>query len=93
MKKAYKALCAIFAGQRYEKGETVFLTDDEAKAWGSDYVQPIVEKQESTLEEQVETDLKKLSKDDLIEKCKELELPTNGSKADLIERITLSKEA
>lgn len=93
MKKAYIALCAIFVGQRYEKGDTVYLTDDQAKAWGTDYVQLVVEKSETTQEEVQVTDLKKLSKDDLIEKCKTLGLATNGSKADLIERITLNEQA
>lgn len=41
MKKLYKVLSPIGFSGRREIGETIELTDEEAKSIGSDYIEPI----------------------------------------------------
>jgi len=88
----YKVLLPIAYGGRSEKGSVVEMSDDEAKAYGPDYVQPFTaHTTEDVLED--ETALADMSLIALKNKAKALGLSTGGGKADLIERITLHTDA
>lgn len=87
----YKILNPIGYGGRIERGAIVELPDEVAKAYGAEYVEPytgeVVKAQEEKVEE---VPLSKLSVAQLRAKAKDMNLDTEGSKADLIERITLA---
>lgn len=69
---------------------------DLARAkYGVNEVEPITSNDDDATGEDTteEIDLTKLSKDELVKLAKERDLPTSGSKADLIDRIALAAEA
>ena len=84
----FKVQYPVAYGGRREKGEILELTEEQASRLG-DAVSP-VESEVTAPEEVEEKDLDEMSADELKEKAIELELPTSGTKADLIERITLA---
>jgi len=89
--RKYKTLCAIAYGGRIEKGSIVELPDDVAKAYGREYVVPADDADEvdHVVENKSIDDMSLL---ELKSKAEELGLKTSGSKADLIERLTLHTE-
>ena len=89
--RKYKTLCAIEYGGRIEKGSIVELPDDVAKAYGAGYVEPVDDTAEvdHVVAEKAIDDMSLL---ELRAKAEELGLKTTGSKADLIERLTLHTE-
>lgn len=89
--RKYKTLCAIAYGGRIEKGSIVELPDDVAKAYGAGYVEPVDDTAEvdHVVAEKAIDDMSLL---ELRAKAEELGLKTAGSKADLIERLTLHTE-
>lgn len=89
--RKYKTLCAIAYGGRIEKGSIVELPDDVAKAYGREYVVPADDADEvdHVVENKSIDDMSLL---ELKSKAEELGLKTSGSKADLVERLTLHTE-
>lgn len=89
--RKYKTLCAIAYGGRIEKGSIVELPDDVAKAYGEGYVEPVDDTAEvdHVVADKAIDDMSLL---ELRAKAEELGLKTAGSKADLIERLTLHTE-
>lgn len=90
----YKVLKPIGWNGRREKGEVVKLTDEEASAYSSEYIElvtPVVVKEveEIALENKP---LETLKFAELKELAVKLGLDANGSKADLLERITLARQ-
>ena len=87
--KQYKVINPIAhpLGGRVERGEVILLTESEALNFGANVSPVISEKVEVKVEE---VSIEKLSLLELRAKAKELDLSTSGSKADLIERISLS---
>lgn len=119
----YKTLCAIATkAGRAPKGAIVELTEDEAKAFGTDYVVKAEKGAKASdavgansdpeatqtlsgdpaesgdaasddSQDDGEPSLEEMSGDELKAKAKEMGLAVSGSKADLIERITLAEQA
>lgn len=86
-KRTYLVRNPIAYGGRVERGETVMLTDDEAKNFGANVALFF----ESSKPEAVpEKAIGEMTRPELIEKAKALGLSAGGSKADLIERIGLA---
>lgn len=91
--KQYKVLKPIGYGGRKEKGEILSLPEEVAKAIGSEFLEEV--SSANTVKEEVvqeEKPLEKFSKAELEAKAEELGLDSTGSKADLLERITLHLE-
>ena len=88
-KKQYVALVAIGWSGRQEKGAIISLTDHEAAAFSSAQIAPYESKKEVVADEAPleERDIKTLKITELRELAAKLELDTEGSKADLLERI------
>jgi Arc/MetJ family transcription regulator len=86
----YITTCALSVkGTRIEKGQEIELDDDFAKGLASDLIKVGDEVVTETVKaDEVSTD--ELSLEELKAKAKELGLSTRGSKADLIERISLA---
>jgi hypothetical protein len=89
-KKEYKVLNPIAHSGRIERGEIVLLTEDEARNFPNnvELVMPVV----ATVEEP-EKAIDDMGVRELRAKAKGLGLSTEGSKADLLERIALAEEA
>lgn len=89
--RKFKTLCAIAYGGRIEKGSIVELPDDVAKAYGAGYVELVDDTAEvdHVVADKAIDDMSLL---ELRAKAEELGLKTAGSKADLIERLTLHTE-
>jgi glycerol-3-phosphate cytidylyltransferase-like family protein len=90
-----KVLKPIGYGGRVEKGEVIEMTEDYVKSFGPDYV-VLADSAEADEAGATEGDAKELSDmtvGELREKAKSLDLPSGGSKADLIERIELAQNA
>lgn len=96
-RKQYKVLRPIGFSGRQERGTVVSMTDDEARAFGPEFVVPFVAGEEvadAPAKPTVETeDLSALKVAELREMAEGLGLDTDGTKADLVERITLHKNA
>lgn len=91
MKKLYTVLNPIGHSGRLERGATVELTDEEAINYGPEYV-ALVTASKAKVEEVVEeVPLAKQTVAQLRITAEELGLETTGSKADLLERITLAQ--
>ena len=88
----YKVLKPIQHGDRIEAGEVVEMSDDIAKAFGPAYVELYEEVEEVEVVEEEEKSLEEMSKKELQAKAEELGLATDGSKADLIERLTINEQ-
>lgn len=89
----FEALRAVIVrGDRIEKGEIVDINESLAQSIGDNYLKPVDEvvKVEAKEPEVEETDLESLSHAELKKKAEELGLSTRGSKADIIERISLA---
>jgi hypothetical protein len=89
----YLTTCAVLIkGDRVVKGTIVELDPEEAKRYGSDLepVKEVAKVQEP--EPTPEKPLDEMTADELRAKAGELGLSKSGSKADLIERITLHGE-
>lgn len=85
----YKTLCPIsHLGSRVERGEVLDLTDDQAFNYAQD-VQLVVEQPEVAPDVVEDIPLTDMTTEQLKEKATALGLKTSGSKADLVERITL----
>ncbi len=85
-KRQYKVQYAVdFHGDRLDPKSQVDLTEDEASALG-DAVAPV--KAPAGVPIEKETD--ELSVPELRARCRELGLPSDGSKADMLDRIRLS---
>ena len=89
----YKVLKPIGYGGRIEKGEIVELPTEIAENFGSEYVELVSTETEKEIEQETEQDITKLTLAQLRIKAEELKLSTTGTKADLIERITLALDA
>lgn len=90
-KLPYKALRPLGISGRVEKGEVVYLTAEEARAFSADYLEPVSDSVETPVTEDTRP-LDDLSLSELRIKAKDLGLATSGSKADLVERIQLAKQ-
>jgi len=92
MKKLYKAECAFSnQGTRVEKNETLELDENFAKGLGVD-VSEVIDSVEKKEEVQTESaPIGDFSLSELRAKADELGLSKGGSKADLIERISLAQ--
>lgn len=91
LKKKYEVLKPIGFGGRREKGEILDLSKAEADNFGAEYVKEVgaSEAIKKTVEKKP---VDKMTLKELQAFAKELELDTAGSKADLVERITLHLE-
>jgi hypothetical protein len=76
-----------FKGDRIEKGEEIELSAEDAARLGTDVV-PVGGAVVEEIEEE-EKSLDDMTKAELAAKAEALGLPTSGTKADLIEKITL----
>ena len=92
-KKEYEVLHPIAHGGRIERGDTIMLTESQAKNFGSHYV--VEAGKAPTEEEEVQEDLEldEMSHAQLKEKAVELGLARSGSKAEILERIELHLES
>lgn len=90
-----KVLKPIGYGGRHEAGAIIDMTEGYVDSFGPEYVVPAdsasAEEADTTTGE--EKELSDLTVSELREKAKSLDLPSGGSKADLIERIELAKNA
>lgn len=81
-------------GDRVEKGTEIELSEKEAKRFDPADITPVSAIEEEPEEvETPEVPIEEMTAEQLKAKAKELDLKTGGSKADLIERITLHLEA
>lgn len=88
--KTYVTLCAlIIKGSRVERGTKVELDEVEAERLVDDVVEVAVETVSTPVIEQPEKSLEELTVAELKEKAGALGLDTKGTKADLVERISL----
>jgi hypothetical protein len=89
----YLTTCAVLIkGDRVVKGTVVELEPEAAKNYGSD-LEPVGAVTEAQVPEPTpEKPLDEMTADELRAKAEELGLSKSGSKADLIERITLHGE-
>ena len=89
-KKEYKVLNPIGWNGRRERGEIISLTEAEAAAIGGnvELFVPEVPVVEKPLADKPIEDMKKAELESL---AAEMKLDTTGSKADLVESITLAK--
>lgn len=80
-----------YMGDRVEKGVELEMDPKEAANLGTDVVavDGPTEPVEAPVEEKA---IDEMTKDELVEKAASLGLPTTGTKADLIEKITLHVE-
>lgn len=85
--KQYKVLTPIGFGGRREQGEIIEMSDEDAL----NYAHCIAPAVEEVKIEVVEIALSEMSKANLVEKAGSLTLSTEGTKADLIERIRLAQ--
>lgn len=90
-KLPYKVLRPLGISGRVEKGQVVYLTEQEAKAYDPADLIPYEDEAEVRTGED-ERVLDELSLAELKEKAKTLGLKTSGSKSDLVERIQLKEE-
>ena len=89
--KTYEVLKPIGYGSRHEKGAILTMPVVDAEAIGTEYLMEAT----GTPAEKTSAHKKAVSKMSIAELrayAKELELDTEGSKADLVERITLHLE-
>lgn len=85
----HQTTCTIaYKGDRVPTGTVIELTADEAKNFGASVV-PFDSTPGVAPEPEPEVAVEDMSVDQLKDKAKELGLKATGSKADLIERITL----
>jgi hypothetical protein len=93
-RKEYKVLQPIGLSGRREKGEIVKLTDEEAAAFSPALIELITPVEETEADEIPLADrpLDTLKFAELKELAIQLGLETSGSKADLLERITLARQ-
>lgn len=92
--KLYKVLTPIGWNGRREKGEVIALTEKEASAYGPAYVEEVVP-EETAAEAKAslsEIPVEKLKYEQAKTLAKELGLPTDGTKADLQDRIALFRK-
>ena len=86
----YKANVPMIVKSEYiKKGEEFEAMPEEMAHYDSADFSPVVEVPEVAPEPEVEVPLEEMNKDQLQAKAKELGLSGAGSKADLLERITL----
>lgn len=90
-KLPYKVLRPLGISGRVEKGQVVYLTAHEAKAYAAEDLAPYEGEDEVRTGEDERT-LDELSLAELKEKAKALGLKTSGSKSDLVERIQLKEQ-
>lgn len=92
MIKSYRVLRPIGYSGRREIGEIVEIDESYALAIGPEYVEEVKDGVVTTETKTDETPVEEMSHKELKEKAKDLNLPIDGSKADLIERITLAQK-
>ena len=87
----YQALQAVIVrGDRIEKGQEVDIDPSLASSIGVLYLVPVeAVKEKQEVEAKPLSDMTRL---ELIEEAKRLGLPTNGTKAELLERLTLATQ-
>ena len=91
-KKQYKVLRPIGYGGRRERGEVIDLSDEQAASLPPDAIQLLSTVAEPPKEVALEErPLETLKVTELRELASKLGLKTDGSKADLVERINLSR--
>lgn len=88
----YRTTAAIlFKGDRVPRGTEIEMDENEAARLGG-YVVPVDDVAVDAPEEEVEEKaLEDMSKDELVEAAKAAGVETGGTKADLLERITLAR--
>lgn len=86
----YTALNALsYKGTRVERGEVIDIDPELAASIGSDSLKPF-EEEKIVEEPKVENpNLSVMSKQELVELADSLGLKSSGTKADLVERLTL----
>lgn len=89
--KLYRVLNPIAHGGRVERGTEIELTDEQAANYGENYVELVTAK--ASAEEVEAKPVEKMTVAELRIKAEELGLDATGSKADLVERITLAQDA
>lgn len=88
----YRTTCAILVkGDRIERGVEIELEPEVAANYGPD-LEPVDASPEAEPEPEPEKPLEEMSKDELAAQAESLGLAKSGSKADLLERITLHLE-
>lgn len=89
-----KVLKPIGYGGRQEPGAIIDMTEGYVASFGPEYVVPANSAEAETADATTgeEKELSDMTVGELREKAKSLDLPSGGSKADLIERIELAKE-
>lgn len=85
----YKVLHPIALGGRRERGEVIDMSVEVAEAFGEKYVELYEEADEAEVEESTPEVSMNMSHDELKEEARKRELSVSGTKADLVERITL----
>lgn len=87
----YKTTCAIvYKGERVDRGSVVEMSEKVAANFGGDVVKHNGEEEVVAEEATVEVkDIKDMSKDELVAEAEARGISTSGSKAALIDRITL----
>lgn len=88
-KLPYKVLRPLGISGRVERGQVVYLTSEQAKAYSVEDLVPYESEAEVARTGEDERAIEDLSLAELKGKALELGLKTSGSKADLIERIKL----
>jgi len=92
--KEYKVLRPIGWNGRREKGAIIRLTEEEASAYSKDLITPVVAVAE-VVDNKVKLEdmpLEDLKFAELKQLAENLKLDTSGTKADLLERIKLSRQ-
>ena len=90
----YKTNAAIvFKGERVGRGELVEMTAEEAAEFDTADITATGAIPREPVEEPVDIPVEEMTAAQLKEKAAEFGLPTSGSKADLLERITLHQAA
>ena len=90
--KTYRVLNPIAHGGRVERGTEIELTEEHAANYGSHHVELVTASSKAKAEVE-EKAIDKMTVAELRIKAEELGLETTGSKADLVDRITLSQDA
>ncbi len=86
----YKTLCAILhKGDRVEKGKVIDLTAEDVKRLDPSEISPVADVEVAPVIAEPEKPLEEMTAAELKDKAAALELSTSGTKADLLERITL----
>jgi hypothetical protein len=90
----YVALNALsYKGTRIERGEVIDIDSELAASIGSDSLTPFVEEVKVEEPKAEDPNFTEMNKQELVELADSLGLKSSGTKADLIERLTLHYQA